>query len=532
MNGKQLKNSILQWAIQGKLVPQDPNDEPASVLLERIRAEKAKLVKEKKIKKDKNESIIYRGDDNSYYEKFIATGEVKCIDEEIPFEIPATWEWARFSTIINMSPTVSAEDDVDAAFMPMALINAGYGSGYSYETKKWSLIKTGFTKIAVGDIAYAKITPCFQNRKSFILEDVPGKVAAATTELNVLRLYGQTLYAWYVLYFLKSDYFIKEAKYKGTAGQQRVLSSYVQNKLFPIPPYNEQYRIIGKVQDVFPIVDKYEKSQQGLDKLNALIFDSLKKSILQEAIQGKLVPQIAEEGTAQELLEQIRQEKQKLVKEGKLKKSVLIDSVIYKDDDNKYFEKIGNTEMDITDEIPFEIPDSWSWVRLNDICSYIQRGKSPKYSLIKKYPVVAQKCNQWSGFSIDKAQFIDPDTLSSYGEERILQDGDLMWNSTGLGTLGRMAIYWSSLNPYELAVADSHVTVIRAMKKFVMPQYLYYYFTSNTVQSVIEDKSDGSTKQKELATNTIKTYLVPIPPLMEQSRIISKIEQLASIMRG
>ena len=469
---------------------------------------------------------------NSYYEKFIATEEVKCIDDEIPFEIPATWEWARFSTIVNMSPTVSAEDDVDVAFMPMALINAGYGSEYSYETKKWSLIKTGFTKMAVGDIAFAKITPCFQNRKSFILEDVPGKVAAATTELNVLRLYGQTLYAWYVLYFLKSDYFIKEAKYKGTAGQQRVLSSYIQNKLFPIPPYNEQYRIIEKIQEVLPVVDKYEKSQKGLDKLNALIFDQLRKSILQEAIQGKLVPQIAEEGTAQELLEQIKLEKQKFVKEGKLKKSSLNDSVIFKGDDNKYFEKIGNTEMDITDEIPFEIPDSWSWVRLYDICSYIQRGKSPKYSLIKKYPVVAQKCNQWSGFSIDKAQFIDPDTLSSYGEERILQDGDLMWNSTGLGTLGRMAIYWSSLNPYELAVADSHVTVIRAMKKFVMPQYLYYYFTSNTVQSVIEDKSDGSTKQKELATATVKTYLVPIPPLMEQDRIISKIKQLASIMRG
>ena len=228
-------------------------------------------------------------------------------------------------------------------------------------------------------------------------------------------------------------------------------------------------------------------------KLNKLLSDraeldlslarNLQKSILQEAIQGKLVPQIADEGTAEKLLAEIRKEKERLVKEGKLKKSALSDSVIYKGDDNKYFEKIGNTEMDITDEIPFEIPDSWSWVRLYDICSYIQRGKSPKYSLIKKYPVVAQKCNQWSGFSIDKAQFIDPDTLSSYGEERILQDGDLMWNSTGLGTLGRMAIYWSSLNPYELAVADSHVTVIRAMKKFVMPQYLYYYFTSNTVQS-------------------------------------------------
>ena len=532
MNGKQLKNSILQWAIQGKLVPQDPNDEPASVLLERIRAEKAKLIKEKKIKKDKNESIIYRGEDNSYYEKFLATGEIKCIDDEIPFDIPQGWEWARFSTIINMSPTVSAEDDTDAAFMPMALINAGYGSGYSYETRKWSLIKTGFTKLAVGDIAFAKITPCFQNRKSFILADVPGKVAAATTELNVLRLYEQTLYAWYVLYFLKSDYFIKEAKYKGTAGQQRVLSSYVQNKLFPIPPYNEQYRIIEKIQKVFTIVDKYEKSQKGLDELNALIFDKLMKSILQEAIQGKLVPQIEEEGTAQELLEQIRKEKQKLVKNGKLKKSTLTDSVIYKGDDNKYFEKIGNTQMDITDEIPFEIPDSWGWARLNYICSYIQRGKSPKYSLIKKYPVVAQKCNQWSGFSIEKAQFIDPDTLSSYAEERLLQDGDLMWNSTGLGTLGRMAVYYSVLNPYELAVADSHVTVIRPLKTYVLSQYLYYYFTSDTVQSVIEDKSDGSTKQKELSTTTVKNYLVPIPPYREQQRIVEKIETVTSIMRG
>ena len=300
--------------------------------------------------------------------------------------------------------------------------------------------------------------------------------------------------------------------------------------LLAIPPVKEQHRILEKMSMVDAFIDKYATLQTKLDSLDNSVYELLRKSILQEAIQGKLVPQIAEEGSAQELLEQIKAEKQKLVKEGKLKKSALATSVIFRGDDNKYFEKNGNTEMNITDEIPFEIPDSWSWVRLNDICSYIQRGKSPKYSLIKKYPVVAQKCNQWSGFSIDKAQFIDPDTLSSYGEERILQDGDLMWNSTGLGTLGRMAIYCSTLNPYELAVTDSHVTVIRAMKKFVLPQYLYYYFTSNTVQSVIEDKSDGSTKQKELATATVKTYLVPIPPLMEQSRIISKIEQLASIM--
>ena len=467
---------------------------------------------------------------SSYYEKIVATGEVKCIDEEIPFEIPESWEWCRVSSIFQINPKVVAEDDTIAAFIPMEAISAGYGSEFRYYEKKWKEIKSGYTSFADDDIAFAKITPCFQNRKSAIFKGLPNGIGAGTTELKILRTYGETLNRWFVLYFLESPYFIDEAVFKGTANQQRIIVGYLENKLFPIPPFAEQERIVAKIRLVMPIIDKYSKSQEHLNKMNTELNESLKKSILQEAIQGRLVPQFAEEGTAQELLKQIKTEKEKLVQEGKLKKSALTDSVIYKSDDNKYFEKIGNTEMDITDEIPFGIPDSWSWVRLNDICSYIQRGKSPKYSLIKKYPVVAQKCNQWSGFSIDKAQFIDPDTLSSYGEERILQDGDLMWNSTGLGTLGRMAIYWSSLNPYELAVADSHVTVIRAMKKFVMPQYLYYYFTSNTVQSVIEDKSDGSTKQKELATATVKTYLVPIPPLTEQNRIISKIKQLASIM--
>ena len=362
---------------------------------------------------------------SSYYEKFLATGEIKCIDEEIPFEIPATWEWARFSTIVNMSPTVLAEDDVNAAFMPMALINAGYSSGYSYETKNWSLIKTGFTKLAVGDIAFAKITPCFQNRKSFILEDVPGKVAAATTELNVLRLYGQTLYAWYVLYFLKSDYFIKEAKYKGTAGQQRVLSSYIQNKLFPIPPYNEQYRIVEKIREVLPVVDKYDKSQKELDKLNALIVDKLKKSILQEAIQGRLVLQIAEEGTAQELLEQIKLEKQKLVKEGKLKKSALNESVIFRGDDNKYYERINAQTVEI--ELPFEYPNNWSVLRLKDICQLIdgekRNGKSicldAKYLRGKSSATIVEK----GKFVYARDNIILVDGENSGEVFTVLQDG-------------------------------------------------------------------------------------------------------------
>ena len=187
------------------------------------------------------------------------------------------------------------------------------------------------------------------------------------------------------------------------------------------------------------------------------------------------------------------------------------------------YEKCGGEVRCIADEVPFDIPDTWEWVRLMDVCRYIQRGKSPKYSLIKKYPVVAQKCNQWSGFSIEKAQFIEPGSISSYADERILQDGDLMWNSTGLGTLGRIAIYKSALNPYELAVADSHVTVIRPLTEYVLSDYLYFYFASPSVQNVIESQADGTTKQKELATTTVKAYFVPIPPLNEQYRILKKI---------
>ena len=536
MNGKQLKNSILQWAIQGKLVPQDPNDEPASVLLERIRAEKAKLIKEKKLKKDKNESIIYRGDDNSYYEKFLATGEVKCIDEEIPFEIPEGWEWCRlndlalyrkgpFGSSLTKSMFVAKNKHSIKVYEQKNAIQKDYTLGDYYINKEKFETMQSFV-VKPNDI----IVSCAGTIGETYLLPSDAPVGIINQALMRVTLFDLNMAEYWQIYF--AFILLNEAQMKGAGSAIKNIPpfEYLKAVLVAVPPLLEQNRLAERYYKLLSLIDKYESEANKLNSLNQNIYGKLKKSILQEAIQGKLVPQITEEGTAQELLEQIKAEKQKLVKEGKLKKSTLSDSIIFRGDDNKYFEKIANTKMDITDEIPFEIPDSWSWVRLNDICSYIQRGKSPKYSLIKKYPVVAQKCNQWSGFSIDKAQFIDPDTLSSYGEERILQDGDLMWNSTGLGTLGRMAIYWSSLNPYELAVADSHVTVIRAMKKFVMPQYLYYYFTSNTVQSVIEDKSDGSTKQKELATATVKTYLVPIPPLMEQDRIISKIKQLASIM--
>jgi type I restriction enzyme S subunit len=531
MTGKQLKNSILQWAIQGKLVPQDPNDEPASVLLEKIRAEKARLVKEKKIKKDKNESIIYRGEDNSYYEKF-ADGTVKCIDDEIPFEIPQNWEWVRLRFVSEIarggSPRpikefiTSSQDGVN-----WIKIGDTEKDGKYINSTKEKIIKAGVTKSRMVHKGDFLLTNSMSFGRPYIT-NVDGCIHDGWLVISpIANSYYQDF-----LYFLLSSAFAYSQFADKVSGAvvKNLNSDKVSEALFPLPPTAEQYRICSKLDALIGLSSKYQAFSEDLKTLDSSLLGKIKKSILQEAIQGKLVPQIASEGTAESLLEEIRIEKERLIKEKKIKRDKL-DSVIFKGDDNKYYEKNGDELNCIDDETPFEIPATWIWVRLNDICSYIQRGKSPKYSPIKKYPVVAQKCNQWSGFSIEKAQFIEPDSLHTYGEERLLQDNDLLWNSTGLGTLGRIAIYKTELNPYELAVADSHVTVIRPLKEFVLSEYLYAYFASYTVQSVIEEKSDGSTKQKELATATVKSYLIPLPPIHEQLRIVSKIKELTSIMR-
>ncbi|MFS9051970.1 restriction endonuclease subunit S [Streptococcus anginosus] len=296
-------------------------------------------------------------------------------------------------------------------------------------------------------------------------------------------------------------------------------SDKVASILIPLPPLTEQQRIVEAIESALEKVDEYAESYNRLEQLDKEFPDKLKKSILQYAMQGKLVEQDPNDEPVEVLLEKIRAEKQKLFKEGKIKKKDLEISIVSQGDDNSPYE-----------EVPYEIPVSWEWVRLNDITSYIQRGKSPKYSNIPMYPVIAQKCNQWSGFSIDLAKFIAPETVNSYQEERLLRDGDLMWNSTGLGTLGRLAIYSENKNPYGWAVADSHVTVIRVLSGFINYHFIYNFLSSPIVQSVIEEKASGSTKQKELLTKTIKEYLIPLPPLSEQSRIVDKIEQSFNII--
>ena len=247
---EQLKKSILQEAIQGKLVPQIAEEGTAQELLEQIKAEKQKLVKEGKLKKSAlNDSVIFRGDDNKYYEKI---GK-KCVDitEEIPFPIPAKWQWVRIRDVFQLNPKNEADDETLAAFIPMEKVSAGYKSDFTFDLVKWGNIKKGFTHFANGDVAFAKITPCFQNRKSAIFHGLPNGIGAGTTELKVLRPYGNTIGRWYLLYFLESPYFIDEATFKGTANQQRIVVGYLENKLFPLPPKEEQQRIVAQIEKLF-----------------------------------------------------------------------------------------------------------------------------------------------------------------------------------------------------------------------------------------------------------------------------------------
>jgi type I restriction enzyme S subunit len=451
---------------------------------------------------------------SSYYEKFLATGEVKCIDEEIPFEIPKGWEWCRVSSVFLINPKVSAKDDDIAAFIPMEAISAGYGSEFRFYEKQWKEIKSGYTAFEDNDIAFAKITPCFQNRKSVIFNGLPNGIGAGTTELKILRTYGETINRYYALYFLESPYFIDEATFKGTANQQRIVVGYLENKLFPLPPLSEQNRVVDKIGILMPIIDKYSKSQETLDKINVELGANLKKSILQEAIQGKLVPQIAEDDTADELLEAIKEEKQRLVKEGKLKKSAINDSVIFKGDDNKYYEQVGKQCKDITEEIPFDLPDSWIWTRGKTVFVPMESTKPISDFTYIDVDAVNNKLN-----IIDNPKKISIDKAPSRATRKLHQND----------------ILFSMVRPYLRNIAlvdDAYNNAIASTGFYVITpgigyfhKFLFYMMLSNYVVDGLNTFMKGD-NSPSINNGHIENYLYPLPPLQEQQRIVAQIERL------
>ena len=522
MNGKQLKNSILQWAIQGKLVPQDPNDEPAGVLLDKIRQEKERLIKEKKIKRDKNASIIYRGEDNSYYEKMLATGEVKCIDEEVPFEIPKGWEWCRFSSLyLSLTDGTHSTPKYTLTGIPFISVKDISSGIIDFSNTKY-ISKEEHQKLSdrchpqKGDLLLSKVGTTGIPALVTIDKEFSLFVSVALIKLTQNKFSNE-----FLVFMIQSPLVQEQAKEntRGVGNKNWVLSA-VSKTLMVVPPLEEQERIKNRLNLVLPYIERYSSSQDKLDLLNINIVTYLKKSILQEAIKGKLVPQIAEEGTAQELLEQIKTEKQELVKEGKLKKSALNDSVIFRGDDNKYYEQIGKKCLDITEQIPFEIPNSWTWARMGQVGDW-GAGSTP------------QRGNQdYYGGNILwlKTGELNNDIVYDTEEkitQRAFQDCSLRMNKIGDVLI---AMYGATIG--KLAIVGKELTTNQACcgcTPYVVYNWFLFYFLMASRDSFIKKGEGGA--QPNISRVKLVEHLIPLPPLKEQKRIVKRIETLFEQLR-
>ena len=512
MNTKQLRQKILDLAIRGKLVPQDSNDEPASKLLERIRAEKEQLIKDKKIKRDKNESYIFVGDDKLHYEKF-ADGSIVCIEDEIPFEIPETWAWVRLKDVSIINPKNKADDNTEAGFIPMPLISKNYLESVMFQKKTWNEIKKGFTHFQNNDVVVAKITPCFENSKAAIISNLPNNLGAGTTELHVIR--PIKILPEYVYAIAKTKQFLESGKQEmtGCAGQQRVPTSFIEDYLIPIPPINEQQRITQTIKELLNLVETLECNKLELTNL----IKQTKSKVLDLAIRGKLTPQDPNDEPADKLLEEIREEREKLIKESKLKRDKN-ETFIYKNsDDNSYYEQIDEETVCIDDDLPFEIPDSWRWTKFGNICN-IARGGSPR-------PIETYLTNDKNGINWIKIsdtekggkyiystkEKIKPEGIS---KSRYVKAGDfLLTNSMSFG------------RPYILktdgCIHDGWLVINDDFKVFCQ-DFLYYLLSSNIMYQLLSIAAQGSTV-KNLKLDTVKNVIIPIPPLNEQIKISKKI---------
>jgi len=461
---------------------------------------------------------------SSYYEKILATGEVKCIDEEIPFEVPKGWEWCRIRNISQSYIGLTYSPSEVSPQGTIVLRSSNIQDGRIVFDDIVRVTKNISEKLLVEK---NDIIICARNGSAKLV----GK-SAIVTEITEPMTFGafmaicKTPLYQYVSIFLQSDLFFSQLRgVSGTTTINQLTQNNFNGFLIAIPPLEEQHRIFEKINDVLPIVEIYGNKQEQLNKLNDNLRENVKKSILQEAIQGRLVQQIAEESTAQELLKQIKAEKQKLVKEGKLKKSALNDSVIFRGDDNKYWEKSGDNIVCIDEEIPFGIPSSWSWCRLGNIAS-IKGGK--------RIPVGEKLTTENTGHMYIRVADMKENTVKTddihYISESIYQKiksytistEDLYITVAGtIGSVGEIPKVFDNANLTE----NADKIVFRGIcKKFLM-----YCLLSNFVQSQIK-KCTTKVGQPKLAIVRIEDLLIPLPPIKEQYRIVHKIEQTASIM--
>ena len=418
-----------------------------------------------------------------------------------PYEIPAHWVWVKLEDLYEINPKVDAEDETDAAFIPMERISAGFSDSFTYEVQKWSAASKNHTRFADGDVAFAKISPCFENRKSFIATGLPNGIGGGTTELIILR--QKEMLPRFTYYVTLDQRFIHDgvASYKGTVGQQRVKSDVIKNYMVAVPPKEEQRRIVERIENIFSVLDTIDTLQsQYQDNLA-----TLKSKIIDAGIQGKLTEQLPEDGTAEELYQQIQQEKAALEKAGKIKKS-------------KPLPPISDEEK------PFNIPENWKWVSVGDVCTNIQYGTPKKSSETGKVPVIRMGNLQGGRIVYDKLAYTSDD---SEIENYPLKVDDLLFNRTNsMELVGKTAIYKGEMP----AIYAGYL--VRITPILMVSDYLNYVMQTKYYWDYCRIVRIDANGQSNINAEKLKRFVFPLPPLAEQKRIVAKLEELLPLCEG
>ena len=511
MTAQQLKNSILQMAVQGKLVSQDPNDEPASVLLERIRAEKERLIKEKKIKREKNPSVIFKGADNTPYEKI--GDEVRSLADEVPFDIPDSWEWVTLKSIAisSLGKTLDKAKNKGELKPYLCSINV-YWDGIDLTTVKEARLEEGEL-------------PKYLLKPGDLLICEGGDVGRSAVWESTQEMYYQNALHRVRFYGGINPYFFQLLLecYKGnlildTYSKGMTIKHLVQTALnaiiFPLPPLAEQNRIVDAINRLLPFLRSYDRAEKRITALNTEFPETLKKSILQEAVQGKLVPQDPSDEPAEALLERIRAEKQRLIKEGKIKKDKH-ESVIFRRD-NSHYEKLDGVERCIDDELPFEIPENWCWVRIGTTITLLSGTDFA--------PDEYNSAGKGIAYITGASNIVDSQILVNRWTEtprQITHAGDILLVCKGSG-YGKTVI---------CNIEQAHIArQIMAVQKCNLLDMQYIKLFLDSSFDLLKTKGQGVIPG--IDRTSVLRLLFPLPPLNEQHRIVQRIEELFPLVKG
>ena len=497
MDTKALRQKILDLAIHGKLVPQDPSDEPASVLLERIREQKKQMVKEGKLKaKDiKNDTIIFVGEDNLHYEKF-QDGSMKCIEDEIPFDVPEGWEWCRLNSIVDVRDgthdTPTYVDKGIPLITSKNLVKGGIDySNVKYISEKDAISINERSGVNIGDILFAMIGTI--GNPSMVTEDI--LISIKNVALFKFT-FSKNLSNHFVMYFL--DYAQEDMKNKPSGGLQPFVSlNFLRTYLVPVPPVEEQQRIVSILADSINKI-------RNIDVLKNELTASVKKAkskILDLAIRGKLVPPDPNDEPASVLLERICAEKEELIKQGKIKRDKK-ESIIFRGDDNSYY--------------GIHLPDNWNWASLREITLSISDGShNPPPNNGSGIPLLsAANINDNSILMNEISRWITNEEWKIENQRTNIEVGDVLL--TIVGSIGRSAVVQNN-NHFAL---QRSVAVIKPC--LINPLYLMHIVQSPQIQKWLTDNSKG-TAQKGIYLNALSLMIIPIPPLAEQARIVEHI---------